>query len=120
MVEEDRPVRNAAKQVEPEVTALLGERGVDVQEGHATGAFGGDGQGDVNEAGPPGETPARKAGTQLSRCSIMIIPIGEPSRGPESPISSQKVSLYYARGFHQLLPTHRNRTKRQTRGPDHP
>ncbi|CUT12595.1 hypothetical protein BF49_7101 [Bradyrhizobium sp.] len=40
----------------------------------------------------------------MSRCSIMIIPVGEASRGPESAISSQKVSLYYARGFHQLLP----------------
>ncbi|MGY4487942.1 hypothetical protein ACVWWR_007133 [Bradyrhizobium sp. LM3.2] len=121
MVEKDRPVRDAAKQVEPEVTALFGERGVDVQEGHATGAFGGDGQADVSEAVAPGGIPARKAGTQLSRCSIMTIPVGEPPRGPESPIQFPKgVSILCPRFPPTATVTHRNRTKRRTRGPDHP
>ena len=112
MVEEDRPVRDAAKQVEPEVAALFGERGVDFHGRRCDGCCSERRcRRDGRRAGS-----RRGGGYELSRRSIMTIPVGKAHPGGGITDQFPKgVSILCPRFPPTATVTHRNR--HYTRGP---
>src|SRR5258708_22292439 len=108
MIQKNRPVRDATKQVEPEVASFVGQDCIDFHGCRFEVML------SRRSSGRRGVSAPRPAKIVTAQHNDYTGPEKCNNRGLESPINSRKVSLYYPGRFHHALPCRRSHGTRSS------